>query len=320
MKKKSLIIVSLVVVALLCFFLFAPVTFGIKKQIIISAPLIKVANEVTDLRNWIHWNTSLKTKDSSSFKMSETTNKNNSWLRANGHEYYIVNENPADIIVKEENTGKEIYHSVFVFPDSNIDITHVVWIENLSPFAWIKEKIVPAGNIEKNLQNLKNYFENTKEYYGLDVRIQPPADTLVLTKIITTAKKDQINALADLYKDILAFSDENNLGINENTPRMADFYEINKDSVKILAAIRVNKKAPLKNNFSYMELPSHGKILTAFYEGDYAGFKKLYNNMNRYIYDKHLKPSAIPYERYLTNPKNREDSLHMKIQLCFPVL
>jgi hypothetical protein len=318
MKIKFLLIASLIIIALFCFLLFAPITFGIKKEIIISAPLIKVANEVTDLRNWIHWNAALKTKDSSSFKMSETTNKNDSWLQANGNAYLIVSQSPANIIVKEENTGKEIYHSIFVFPDSNIDITRVVWIENLSPFRWAKEKIAPAGNIEKDLQNLKNYFEDTKQYYGLDVRIQPPGDTLVLTKITITTKKNQLSVLADLYKDIIAFSDKNNMGINENTPRMANFYETNKDSVKILAAIPVNKKVSVKNNFSYMELPSNGRILTAFYEGDYVGFKKLYNNMNRYVYDKHLKPSAIPYEKFLTNPKNREDSLHMKILLCYP--
>jgi effector-binding domain-containing protein len=241
-------------------------------------------------------------------------------LRTNDDQYYVVSKNAANIIVKEENAGKQIYHSIFVFPDSNIDMTHVVWIENLSPFAWAKEKIYPTGNIEKNLQNLKNYFEDTKQYYGLEIQIQPVTDTLVLTKTITTSKKNQINALANLYKNIIAYSDENDLGVNANTPRMANFYEINKDSVKIMAGIPVNKKASAKNDFSYMEMPSHGKILTGFYEGDYAGFKRSYSNMNRYIFDKRLKPVAIPYERYLTNPKTREDSLHMKIELCFPVL
>ncbi|HSZ85847.1 MAG TPA: hypothetical protein VK787_07435, partial [Puia sp.] len=95
MKIKFLLIASLIIIALFCFLLFAPITFGIKKEIIISAPLIKVANEVTDLRNWIHWNAALKTKDSSSFKMSETTNKNDSWLQANGNAYLIVSQSPA---------------------------------------------------------------------------------------------------------------------------------------------------------------------------------------------------------------------------------
>jgi effector-binding domain-containing protein len=318
MKKKILLIVSLTIVVVFCFFLFAPITFGIKKQIIISAPIIKVANEVTDLKNWTHWNAALKAIDSSLIRSSEKTD-NNSWLRANNDQYDVVSKNAANIIVKEENAGKEIYHSIFVFPDSNTDMTHVVWIENLPPFAWVKEKISPAGNIEKNLQDLKNYFEDTRQYYGADIRIQPPTDTLVLTKIITTSKKDQIIVLADLYKKIIAYSNENNLGINENTARMANFYEINKDSVKVLAAIPVKKRVPLKNNFSYMDLPPNGKILTAFYEGDYAGFKKLYSAMNRYIYDKHLKTVAIPYEKYFTDPKSASDSLHMKIELCFPV-
>jgi effector-binding domain-containing protein len=319
MKKRILLIVSLIIVVVFCFLLFAPITFRIQKQIIITAPLIKVANEVTDLKNWLHWNIGLKTKDTSSFKMSEKTNNNNAWLRTDNDEYNIVNENAADITVKEKNAGKEIYHSIFVFPDSNIKVTRVLWIEKLTPVNWLKEKSDPSVNIEANLESLKNYLEDVKQYYGFDIQLQKIKDTLVIAKITVASKTNQQKTLADLYKDILAYANKNDLGINDTTPRMVNFYEINKDSVKIMAAIPVNKKAPLINDLSYLEMPSHGKLLVGFYEGSYTGLKKLYTAMNRYIVDKQLEIIAAPYERFLTNPVSSYDSLHMKIELCYPI-
>jgi effector-binding domain-containing protein len=66
-------------------------------------------------------------------------------------------------------------------------------------------------------------------------------------------------------------------------------------------------------------MPSHGKLLVGFYEGSYTGLKKLYTAMNRYIVDKQLEIIAAPYERFLTNPVSSYDSLHMKIELCYPI-
>jgi effector-binding domain-containing protein len=74
-----------------------------------------------------------------------------------------------------------------------------------------------------------------------------------------------------------------------------------------------------EKNLSVLEMPSGGKILTGYYEGDYEGFKKLYAAMDRYVGDKGLKLIAVPYERYLTDPRSIQDSLHMKIGIYFLV-
>jgi effector-binding domain-containing protein len=66
-------------------------------------------------------------------------------------------------------------------------------------------------------------------------------------------------------------------------------------------------------------MPSKGKMLTGYYEGVYPGLRKLYEAMDRYVTDKRLKLIAVPYERYLTDPRSAADSLHMKIELCYPV-
>ena len=321
MKRKFVIIASIVLILFFGFLFFAPIEFGIKKQISIKASIIDVAKQITDLRNWPHWNTALKKQDTSLFQFSGITNNVNSFLRFNDHEYTIVQQNAVFVIVKENNQKeKPVYHSLYAFPDSFGTSTNVLWIKNVSPFTWLKEKMNPSGEVEAELNSLKNFMEDPQQFYGFDIRIGPVVDSLVITKTATSLKTNVPKTISELYKNIFEYAKENNIYVPENSPRMANFYPINKDSVKIMAALPVHKKAPVKNGIVFLEMPSHGKMLMGEYEGSYAGIKKLYAAMNQYFSDKHLQLVAAPYEKYLTNPQSSQDSLHMKIKIYYPIL
>jgi effector-binding domain-containing protein len=273
------------------------------------------------LRNWPHWNTTLKNQDTSLFQFSNISNNVNSFLRFNDHEYTIVQQNGAFVIVKENNEkAKPVYHSLYAISDSFGTSTNILWIKNVSPFEWIKEKLNPSGEIEVDLNNLKNFMEDPKQFYGFNIHREPVVDSLVITKTAVSLKNNVPKTISKLYKNIFDYAKENNIYVPENSPRMANFYVINKDSVKIMAGLPVNKKTPDKDGIIFLEMPSHGKMLIGDYEGDYAGLKKLYAAMNQYFADKHLQMVAAPYEKYFTNPQSAKDSLHMKIEIYYPIL
>ncbi len=321
MKRKFVVIASIVLILLFGFLFFAPIEFGIKKQISIKASIIDVAKQITDLRNWPHWNTTLKKQDTSLFQFSNSTNNVNSFLRFNNREYRIIQQNAVFVVVRENNEKeKPVYHSLYAFPDSFGRSTNILWIKNVSPFTWLKEKIKPSGKVEADLNSLKNFMEDPQQFYGFNIHVGPVVDSLVITKSATSLKTNVPRTISGLYKNIFEYAKENNIYVPENFPRMANFYPINKDSVKIMAGISVNKKAPNKNGITFLEMPSHGKMLIGEYEGDYAGLKKLYAAMNKYFTDKRLQLIAAPYEKYLTDPQSAQDSLHMKIEIYYPIL
>ena len=321
MKRKFVIITSIILILIFCFLFFAPIEFGIKKQISIHASIIDVTKQITDLHNWPHWNTALKKQDTSLFQFSNITNNINSFLRFNHRQYTIVQQNGAFVIVKENNeNARPVYHSLYAFPDSLGTSTNILWVKNVSPFAWIKEKLNSSGEIEADLTSLKNFMEDPNQYYGFPLRIQFIPDSFIITKNAVTSKNNQTKTLAQLYSSIKEYAAANNIQINPNDPRIANYYNLNNDSVKITAGIPVSKKAPAKNDITYMEMPPRGRALVGYYEGDYTGLKKLYAAVNKYYVDKHLQSIAAPYEKYLTNPQSTQDSLHMKIEIYYPVL
>jgi effector-binding domain-containing protein len=320
MKRRILVIVLALFCILVCVLLFAPISFGIKKQILINSPIIAVAGQITDLGKWPHWQAALKHIDPTVIKESGQMKKIDSWLKINDHEFTILQAGPANILVREQDPNKTRYHSVFVFPDSTINLTHVEWVEDLPFFNWVQEKIKPSGEVEESLANLKNYMEDPSQFYGFPLLIRLIPDSLFITKQISESKAKKTEALAALYKSLYEYAAASDLSIKDTTPRVANFTVINKDSIAITAGLSVRKKAPARMDISYMKVPLHGKALVGYYEGDYSGIQRLHTAMGKYLLDQHLTLIAAPYEKYLTNPKSHTDSLHMKIEIYYPVL
>ncbi len=320
MKRRIVVIVFIFLLVSVGVLFFAPITFAIKKQITISASITAVADQITDLRNWPNWNEELKKENIPSLQNAAQINKTRSHLHYANVSYDLIRQSAAAVLVKVDDNGAKKYHSIFILPDSNINFTTVFWIENLSPASWIKEKIHSSGKIEVNLNSLKNYMEDPRQYYGFNIILGKVEDSVVITEITTVAKNNKSKTLSALYQDIVSKANANNIRIDETNSRIAHFYQIGKDSLRIMAAISVDKRQNPKNDLDFLEMPPQGKMLYGYYEGAYNGIQKLYYAMNKYMDDKHLKLIAVPYEKYLSNPRSAEDSLHMKIKLCYPVL
>src|ERR1700729_1869064 len=135
-KKKTFITLS-VLVLLICFLFLAPLTFGIKRQISISIPVMRVAVQVSDLKNWPHWNNTLEETDGAPIRMSPVTNEIGAWLQTSDRRLYVTQYTPSFVVVQETVGSSSVYHEVFVKADSNVNKTIVVWIDNFTPMAWI---------------------------------------------------------------------------------------------------------------------------------------------------------------------------------------
>ena len=317
MRKKIVLGIVCLLLLIIVFLFVGPFTFGIKREVSIASPIFIVSGKITDLGNWKSWHPVLKNLDTSSIISSPTANQVNSFLKAGNHLYTVLQVNPAYILIKDQDTKKTSYQSFYAFPDSSGAFTRVI-LTKLVPFGtWLKEKIFDGTEADSVLKNLKEYIEDPARLYGFPISIGRVADTLVMTKTITADNKRKIQTLQQLYNDIYEFASKSS--ILTSTIRMANFHPSGHDSVIISAGIPVNKKGLEKKDIFYLEMPPKGKMLIGKYEGPYEGLNKLYIAMEKYIRDKGLHKVAIPYERYLSNPVSSSDSLHMKIELYYPI-
>ena len=316
-KGTWIIVICAFFVLLLCCSLFLPIPVEIKKEITIESSIVNVSGQVTDLRNWKHWYPFFEEKDTSSLHYSYSTTTVNSFLHFDKHQYTIVNVNAAAITIKEETDGRAIYQSLTAEPDSFGRFTHVRWIKAITPFIWLKERFSLTREMRTGLNNLKIFMEDPNQLYGFPIEIRPTADTLVIIKEAVISKKDAHITLQGLYSDLHQYILSNN--INSNGQRMAGFVTMENYKMKVTAGVPVNKKVPEKNGISYLRMPASGRMLVGKFEGAYQNINQLYNAMDRYIADKSLRKVALSYEKYLTDPQSSLDSLHMKIEVYFPI-
>ncbi|HTR32002.1 MAG TPA: hypothetical protein VMH27_22175 [Puia sp.] len=300
MKKRSRIAIACLIAALLIGLLLST-QFGIKREneVAISAPIIEVSPVLTDISNWPRW-----------------------FAGAGDYRFQLIDKNPAGLTVKSERAKIQSVYTIAAYPDSLPANTRVRWTTVTSGFDWIKQKLwYTDDNPASRLAALKNYFEDPRQFYGFDIRLEPVKDSLVLTKDRMVKKTAEGAVLGQLFKEIGEFIAKAHLGINIDTCRMATFYDETQDSIHIAAGVPVSIRiSPSEDGIHLLEMPAKGKMLVGLYRGPYGGLSMLYGAMRKYALDKKLAVVGAVYEKYLTPAANARDSLDMTIELHFPVL
>jgi effector-binding domain-containing protein len=317
-RKKIFLGIGLILTLIVVFLIWAPLNFGIKREIAIKSSIYNVAPELTNLRNWKNWYPELETADTASFTYSASTTAVNSFLRMGDHQYTILEGNPAYTLVKEQSPGNLEYHSLYASPDTFGISSRVVWIRSISPLHWLRDKLFPQGEMDTALQHLKRFMEDPSQYYGFPLSIVPVEDTLVLTTTQISTKKDRIPTLLGLYQQLHEFGKLNRIDVSQIP--MASFSPTENDSIRISAGIPVSQKGPVKKGIAYLSMPKMGRMVKGTYEGPYSGLKRLYHAMEKFMSDKGLQKISLPYEKYVSGPPSLTDSGNIRINLCFPIL
>jgi effector-binding domain-containing protein len=317
MRKK--IFLTVMALLILCFFFlwWAPINFGIQKEIEIASPIDHVTGQFTDLRNWRNWNPELHALDTASFNYSRLSFQVNSILQASTHQFTILKNSAAYILVKEQTGNTKEYHSIYAFSDSLGSFTRVIWIRALSPFQWIKETLFPRNEMENGLAHLKNFIEDPNQYYGFPIAIAPIEDTLVLTSTTRVLKKDLIKTILSLNHQIRQNAASNHIVLDQ--PLMASINPIQRDSIQVTAGIPVSEVKPINKDLAYLQMPKAGRMVIINYVGSYSGLAAAYTAMDKYIAEKRLHRAAIAYEKFLSGPPIEADNRQMTIKLCSPV-
>jgi effector-binding domain-containing protein len=299
MNKRSVIILA-AVLSLLIIGILLSTQFGIKreKEVIVSTPIIEVSPVVTDLKNWPDW-----------------------FAGVGEYKFQMINSNPAGATVKSERGSIQSIYVISAYPDSIPSRTHLKWTTLISGFDWLKEKLFFIDDSPgSRLGELKNYFENPREFYGFDINLGKVEDTLVLTREVRVKKTELTATLGQVYRELQDYARKEHVNTNIDSCRMATFYDQTADSVRFAAGIPITTRISLaQDGIKLLEMPPKGRAVIGRYQGPYKDLPRLYEAMRKYIADKKLLMVTAPYEKYLSKSGSPQDSLNMRIELHMPV-
>jgi len=320
MIRKTAVILCLSILLLLGLFIWLPIRWTVSRSVGINASIFKVAYQINDLRHWNNWYPELMDSSPSAFSYSLDPASGHPQVR-NGKICITLNEiNPEAVQVRDSSGTGDFYFSLYAVPDSEGRTSRLNWDTQVSALGWIREKWRRESLASRSLANLKSFMEDPFRYYGFRIALLTVPDSLVLTSTRKSSRKERLTTLKELYSRLSRFAQIHHLNDDADSPRMAGFQQVTGDSVICMAGIPVVRHGPPQEGIAYLQMPPKGKMLVGYYQGNYAGLINLYRAMNQYIADKHLQQIAVPYEKYMFQPVTPADSLHMVIELHYPIL
>ncbi|MGI4803122.1 MAG: hypothetical protein ACRYFL_00010 [Janthinobacterium lividum] len=309
--KKILVFITLILAFVLVCFL----PFKQQKAVNIKVQYFITLQQLLQPENWKKWQPQVKQaweKDSAQVKISKrntvfTIQIPGSAITFTAHGF--------DFYVDKNSIWKNSSYRMIAIPVLK-DGTAMVHIEQKKTllnrlFEFFGQK--PSNDIEQ----LKQYLENTRLYYGFDIRRTTVTDSNIVVEKKTVLLQNKALEIAQTEQDLKDFIRQKDLKIVQ--PIVADIREAGKDSLRIMIGLPVNKQAISAGKIKFMHLPSHGRMLTGLYYGKYSGRQKLYLAMKTYITDHHLASPEDPYEKYLDNKIPVSDTSFVHLQVNFPI-
>jgi effector-binding domain-containing protein len=189
---------------------------------------------------------------------------------------------------------------------SKLDVSRQV---NVYKYLWLK---ITDTNQKSFIYSLKNYLEDTRQYYGYIINKQVTNEKLMIVKREKSINEDICPKNRALLKDLLDVSVKEDLSIIG--PVQLQYVTSIKDSTEIMVGLPIAKKQGAISGVQYMPAPG-GKVLVGYFKGKYKDRQKLYQAMSLYIADHYLHANTKPFEKFENNqlPSNEETIVSLKV-------
>jgi effector-binding domain-containing protein len=311
--KKNVIIILLVLVVFVIFFL----PFKQQQTINIHTNYFIAFQQLQKPENWKNWQPDLYKawkKDSSQVKIV----KKSKGFSIEAPEI-TFNVNTAEgfaFKVDKKNGGKNSTYTYVAIPNNRNGSALILVITRSNLFQ------SACNFFSKNLNKsdifyLKNYLEDTRLFYGFEIKNITVTDSNVVVMKKVVAAKNKLNEIAQIQLALKDFIQKHQL--KEVQPVIADIRDAGHDSIRIMIGIPVDKRSVSAGKVEFMYIPRGGRMLTGIYTGKYGGRQRLYAAMKSYLTDHNLATPEDPYEKYLDNKIPVSDTSMVRLQVNFPI-
>lgn len=310
MKKKVLFFLVVLVAATLIYAIFVTTVFH--KEISIPQPIALINKQVSTVNNISKWYLPFASGDSTNFKFTPgKVEFNNTSLSVTKHVdlsiwYQIAQNKKQQTVVLSvlADTG----HSSKVV----LSYESTWWNKVLGGNDIIK-------NAEESLKNLKEYFADTKKMYGYQMEVEEVTDTAFVFTSKVVAKSNKKEAFKSLYESLINYATEKDLGYTGVRIFYTSGY--GNDSVHLFTSIGITntKEVPMDGLFSLKKMPYKGRLLTAYYQGEFNHVNQAINALGQFKSDNEMTSMAIPFIKLISEGISFEDNQIIQAKACYPI-
>jgi hypothetical protein len=309
MKKKFTLILIALVTAFVLYAVFVTKVFS--KTILIAKPLSLVTKQVSETANVAKWYLPFASADTTDLNIT------NSKIEYNSSSISIVRHVDLSVWfdVNENKNKQAVVFSVFADTGnvSKIVLSYQTTLWN----KFFGSSIIK--NAEESLDNLKEYFADSKKMYGYEIEMTSLSDTAFLFSSKVVARKTKKEAFTNLFESLIKYADEKKLGYTG----LRIFYTspYGNDSIHLFTSIGIVNTAdvPLDGTFSLKKMPYLGHLLTAYYQGSFNNVNQAIDALGQFKTDNNITSMAIPFVKLISEGISFDDKQVIQAKACYPV-
>ena len=314
---KRFLLLTLAVIVTLVVIYFIPVTQT--NDVVIKTNFDNVLSSLRSPGKWEKWHPVVK-------KFHGSEKEHIQQPLESLHNIYKFIDDKDSVVVKTKNPFlydvQEYLPENFssyafeIMPSFNATKFTTIRVIEKTPLLFYLLPSLNTGEGEQGAVALKKYLENTKEFYGYDIKPEPVSDTVFATKMITISRNDVFKILPVEVEKIRSFIKDNHLSQTNFT---SVSYIPKGDSLQLIVGIPVDRFAEGNNDVECVNIPK-GRMLTGMYEGKFGDRKIIYDAMKKYTKDHSMVSVGTVIESYINDQLPVSDSSIVKFKLYYPIL
>ena len=313
MKKILLISGSLLLLFLLSIYLFIPRIISIQSRIHISASDVNALKYISTSAGWGKWwpeTNSIQKKN----KMAEFC------YQTFCYQIIKTSNSGADINLETEDINSTTLLRYMPIGRDSVEVSLQTELQSgNSPLKRVlnyQNALKINRNFKDILGSMKNFFNNEKLVYGLEVK----QDVVKLKTLLSIEKTSAIypdvnfvyGMVNDLRKNIRQYTAE------ETAVPMLNVYMLNKKNYMVTVAIPINKEIPFTKPI-FINTMVDGKLLVTEVKGGQQTIKNALFSFKNYVQDKQFTSPAMPYEMMITDRSAEKDTSKWVTKIYYPV-
>lgn len=312
MKRWIIVLLSLLLIALVCIYIFIPNQISVERNVFIKANREGLSRKLYDQKQWTAWWPGGVRKDSQKNFVYNTSSFTIDKLTINSLLISISDKHiktPSALNIVWKNTDTTLLFWTTEIPSSYNPIKRLQ--------VYFDSKRI-ADNIDSILKKFQSHFSATENVYDYKINRGLVTDSFLVSTYALSKGYPSTDFTYDLIDRLKKY-------ITDNGAKESGFPMLNvstNDSIHYLTrvGIPIDRIVPSSKEISFKRMPAGGNMLIVDIKGGPVSMNNALQQVQNFILDYHESAPAIPFFSLITDRRKEPDTSKWLTKIYYPVM